>query len=82
MKLRVLIEFVVDVPNEDVAHDVETRLTREHHERVREVLASVTGFTPIFTPTQPGYGVMLEAVEWSDKAKDWVGEGEDEDDDD
>jgi len=81
MKLRVLIEFVVDVPNMDVAGDVGTRLTREHHKRLREVFQSVTGFDPLFSPTQPGFGVGLETVTWSDKEKDWIGEGDDEDDD-
>jgi hypothetical protein len=78
MKLRVMIEFVVDVPNEAVARDVGTRLIREQHERVREVLESVTGFPPSFTPSQPGFGVALETVTWNDKEKDWVGE-DDED---
>lgn len=81
MKLRVLIEFVVDVPNMDVAKDVGTRLTQEHHERLREVFRSVTGFDPSFSPGKPGFGVGLESVTWSDKEKDWIGEGDDDDDD-
>lgn len=79
MDLRVLIEFVVHVPNEDVARDVGTRLMREQHERVRDVFQSVTGYEPIFRPGQPGFGVALDSVTWSDKAKDWIGE-DDEDD--
>ena len=82
MMLRVLIEFVVDVPNTDVAGDVATRLTKEHHDHLLEVFESVTGFDPLFAPGRPGFGVGLETVEWSDKEKDWVGEDDDEDDDD
>jgi len=81
MKVRVLIEFVVEVPNMDVAGDVGTRLTQEHRERLREVFRSVTGFDPLFSPGTPGFGVGLETVEWSDKEKDWIGEDDDDDDD-
>lgn len=82
MNLRVLIEFVVDVPNMDVARDVGTRLTQEHPEHLREVFRSVTGFVPNFSPGKPGFGVGLEPVTWSDKEKDWIGEDDDDDDDD
>jgi hypothetical protein len=82
MNVRVLIEFVVEVPNMDVAGDVGMRLTKEHRERLREVFRSVTGFDPFFSPDQPGFGVGLETVTWNDKEKDWVGEGDDDDDDD
>ncbi len=80
MNIRVLIEFVVDVPNTDVAGDVATRLTQEHREKLREVFRSVTGFTPMFSPGKPGYGVGLETVEWNDKEQDWVSEDDDDDD--
>ena len=78
MNVRVLIEFVVDVQNTDVAGDVGTRLTREHHERLREIFRSVTGFEPLFSPGKPGFGVGLETVEWSDKEKDWAGDDDTE----
>lgn len=54
MTHRVLIEFVVDVPNADVARDVETRLMREHHARMCETLKAVTGYDPLRAPGKVG----------------------------
>ena len=84
MKQRVVIEFVVDVPNADVARDVETRVGREHHAKLCEVLKSVTGFEPFRTPEKTGLYVASEPVTWSDAEQDWIGsdDGDDGDDDD
>lgn len=78
MNTRVLIEFVVDVPNEGVARDVQTRLTREHHARLCEVLAEVMGYEPLQAPGKVGVLVALEGVTWLADLQDWVGD-EDED---
>ena len=84
MHHRVLVEFVVDVPNESVARDVLTRIGREHQARVVETLAAVMGYVPLQAPDQPGIGVAQEPVTWNAAQKDWVGEDDDdhEDDDD
>ena len=82
MKQRVVIEFVVDVPNADVARDVETRVGREHHAKLCEVLKSVTGFEPFRTPDKPGLSVLSEPVTWSASEQDWIGPDDDDDDDD
>jgi hypothetical protein len=71
MHCRVLIEFVVDVPNDGVANDVGTRLTQEQHMRVRDVIASVTGYEPLRAPGQPGFFVGIDEVQWNAKEKDW-----------
>src|SRR2546422_1010692 len=62
---RVSIEFAVDVPNEDIARDVETRLSHEHVARLCEVLQSVTGYEPLRAPGQQGLYVGTEPVTWS-----------------
>lgn len=72
MLQRVTIEFVVDVPNEGVARDVETRIHREHHGSLCEHLQSVTGYTPLLTPDQPGLVVGSEPVTWNDTEQAWV----------
>jgi hypothetical protein len=82
MHHRVLIEFVVDVPNESVARDVLTRVGREHQARLVETLASVMGYVPLQAPERPGLGVAQEPVTWNEAAKDWVGEDDEDDDDD
>ena len=74
MMQRVLIEFVVDVPNADVAKDVETRIGREHHARLCDLLQSVTGYQPIKTPGQAGLYVSSESVTWDEAERDWIGE--------
>ena len=79
---RVMIEFVVEVPNPDVARDVETRIAREHMARLAEVFASVTGYAPFRTPGNPGFYLMTEPVTWNSAEKEWVGENDGEDDDD
>ena len=73
MTHRVMIEFVVEVPDENVAKDVLTRLAREHHARLCEVLQSVTGYTPIQVPGRNGIFVAIEPVTWDGKERDWVG---------
>jgi hypothetical protein len=82
MMVRVTIEFVVDVPNMDVAGDVHTRLAREHHVKVREMLQAVTGYEPFAQPGRPGIAVGAESVTWSAEENDWVGDGDDDEDDD
>lgn len=77
MNVRILIEFVVDIPNNGVARDVLTRLTREHHARLCEVLTSVMGYEPLQVPGKTGVLVALEEVTWD--GQDWVS-SEDEDD--
>ena len=79
MLVRMLIEFVVDVPNMDVAGDVHTRLAREHHVKVREMLKSVTGFEPFAQPGRPGIAVGGESVHWSAEENDWVSDDDDDD---
>jgi hypothetical protein len=81
MMQRVLIEFVVDVPNADVARDVEMRIVREHHGKLCEVLTSVTGYEPLRAPGRPGLLVASEPVTWSASAEEWIGEDDGEDDD-
>lgn len=72
MTHRILIEFVVDVPDEGVAGDVETRLQIEHHARLCDFLQSVTGHEPLRAPSQPGLLVSGEPVLWSDDYQDWI----------
>lgn len=76
---RVLIEFVVDVPNADVAGDVETRIVREHYAKLCEVLQSVTGFEPLRAPGKPGLLIAHEPVTWNEGEQDWIGENDDDD---
>jgi hypothetical protein len=80
MMQRVLIEFVVEVPNEDIARDVETRIAREHLARLCEVLESVTGYKPIRTPGNGGFYLATEAVTWNEAEQDWDGPDDDSDD--
>lgn len=84
MMQRVLIEFVVDLPNEDVARDVETRISQEHTARLADVLQSITGYQPIRTPGAPGFFLATEPVTWDEAEKDWIGsdDGNEEDDED
>jgi len=84
MMQRILIEFVVDIPNPDVARDVETRITREHTARLCDVLQSVTGYTPLRTTGNPGLYVASEPVTWNEAEKEWIGpdDGDDGNDDD
>lgn len=82
MMHRILIEFVVDVPNADVAGDVMTRLTREHPEKLRETLKSITGFDPLSAPGRIGILVGQEPVTWSAAEEDWIGEDDGNDGDD
>ena len=83
MMQRVLIEFVVDIPNPDVAKDVETRIGREHQARLCDVLQSVTGYQPLQAPGKPGLRVASEPVTWNESEQDWIGpEDVDEPDDD
>jgi hypothetical protein len=73
MMQRVSIEFVVDVPNEGVAGDVETRIGHEHLARLCDVLHSVTGHEPLRSPGQRGLYVATEPVTWSAAEQDWIG---------
>jgi hypothetical protein len=82
MMMRVLIEFVVDVPHMDIANDVETRIGREHIAQVCETLQSVTGYEPLLRPGSRGLAVMTEPVTWSASDQDWIGPDDDNDDDD
>lgn len=82
MLQRVSIEFVVDVPNEGVAGDVETRIGREHHASLCNMLQSVTGYEPLWAPGQRGLSVGTEPVTWSATEEDWVPLDTGEDDDD
>lgn len=72
MLQRVTIEFAVDVPNEGVAGDVMTRIRREHHAQLCEVLQSVTGYAPLVAPEQRGIIVGSEPVDWDEVEQDWV----------
>ena len=81
MYQRQLIEFIVEVPNEGVANDVKTRISKEHTARIAEMLQSVTGYQPIRQPGAPGFYLATEPVTWNDAEKDWVGPDDDEDDD-
>jgi len=78
MMHRVLIEFVVDLPNPDVARDVETRIAREHHGKLCDVLQSVTGYEPLQAPGRSGLFVATEPVTWNPGEGDWVGPDDDE----
>jgi hypothetical protein len=80
MMQRVLIEFVVEIPNADVAGDVETRLVREHHAHLCETFKSVTGYDPLLAPGRPGILIAHEPVTWSESEQDWIGENDDNDD--
>jgi hypothetical protein len=80
MLQRVSIEFAVDVPNEGVAGDVETRIGHEHLARLCDVLQSVTGYEPLRAPGQRGLSVGAEAVTWSATEQDWVALDDDGDD--
>jgi hypothetical protein len=82
MMHRVLIEFAVDVPNPDVARDVETRLTLEHLGRMCETLKAVTGYEPQFAPGRTGLIVGIEPVTWDASAEEWIGPDDDVLDDD
>ena len=79
---RVSIEFAVDVPNEDVAGDVETRIGHEHHARLCDMLQSVTGYEPLRAPGQRGLNVGTEPVTWSATEQDWISLDDDANDDD
>lgn len=79
MTHRVLIEFVVDVPNAAVARDVEMRLVDEHVARMCETLKSVTGYPPLNAPGHVGLLVSHEPVVWNDAQQSWVGEDDDDD---
>lgn len=82
MMQRVMIEFVVDVPNAAVAGDVETRIMREHYTKLCDMLTSVTGYEPLRAPGKQGLFVGSEPVTWSAADQDWIGpDYEDEDDD-
>lgn len=81
MMQRVMIEFVVDVPNAAVAGDVMTRIGREHLGRICEMLQSVTGYAPLRTPDKQGIYVGTEFVNWSPSEQDWIGPDDDPDDD-
>lgn len=76
----VQIEFTVNVPNAAVAGDVETRLSREHYDKLREVLKSITGYDPLLSPDLPGLSIDSEIVTWDDREQDWA-RSDDEDDD-
>jgi hypothetical protein len=82
MMQRVLIEFVVEVPNPDVARDVETRISKEHMARLADVLQSITGYQPLRTPDAPGYYLATEPVTWNEAEKDWIGPDDDDEPDD
>lgn len=77
MNARVLIEFVVDIPNNGVARDVLTRLTREHHARLCEVLTSMMGYEPLQVPGKVGVLVALEEVTWD--GQDWASRTDEDD---
>jgi len=82
MMHRVMIDFVVDVPNADVAGDVQTRLGSEQLPRLCETLASVMGYLPLMAPDKPGLFVATEPVTWNATEGDWIGEDEADDADD
>lgn len=79
---RVSIEFVVEVPNADVAGDVKTRISREHSARLAEVFTSVTGYTPLRQPGTGGFSLATEPVTWDAAERDWVGPDDDDNEDD
>jgi hypothetical protein len=80
MMQRVMIEFVVDVPNAAVAGDVETRIGREHHDTLCEMLKSVTGYVPLCAPGQPGLLFDTEFVTWDAHSQEWINPASDDDD--
>lgn len=80
MMHRILIEFTVDVPNPDVARDVETRLVREHAPRICEVLRSAMGYDPLNAPGQVGLLVSHEPVVWNAAEGGWIGEDDRDED--
>ena len=79
---RVLIEFVVEVPNEGVARDVQTRIAKEHTARLGDVFQSVTGYQPLRKPATPGFYCATEPVTWNDAEADWIGPDDNDDDPD
>jgi hypothetical protein len=81
MMQRVLIEFVVDIPNPDVANDVETRIAREHQARLCDVLQSVTGYQPLQAPGRTGLYCGSEPVTWNEAEQEWIGQDDGDDDD-
>lgn len=81
MLQRITIDFAVDVPNEGVARDVETRIRREHHAHLCDVLQSVTGYAPLLAPDQRGIAVGSEPVRWNAEEQDWVALDDDGTDD-
>ena len=80
MMHRVMIEFVVDLPNPDVARDVETRVGREHHDRLCDVLQTAIGFEPLQTPGRRGIFVGTEPVTWNAAEQEWIGTDDGPDD--
>ena len=82
MYQRQLIEFIVEVPNEGVANDVKTRISKEHTARIAEMLQSVTGYQPLRQPGAPGFYLATEPVTWNAAEKDWVGPDDEDDEDD
>jgi hypothetical protein len=72
VNVRILIEFIVDVPSSGVARDVQTRLTREHHARLCEVLTSVMGYEPIQVPGKAEVLVAVENVSWDISDQEWI----------
>ena len=81
MYQRVVIEFIVEVPNMDIAGDVEKRISEEHTARLGDVFQSITGYQPLRTPGAPGFFLATEPVTWNEAEKDWVGPDDGPDDD-
>ena len=82
MYQRVVIEFIVEVPNMDIAGDVAKRISQEHTAQLAEVFQSVTGYAPIRTPGQPGFYLATEPVTYNKAEQDWIGPDDGPDDDD
>lgn len=80
MYQRVLIEFVVEIPNEGVARDVQTRIAREHTARLGDVFQSVTGYLPQRKPNTPGFYCAAEIVTWNEAEAAWIGPDDGDDD--
>jgi hypothetical protein len=80
MLQRVTIEFAVDIPNEGIARDVETRIQREHLAHLCSVLQAVTGYEPLLAPGQRGLNVGSEPVTWNTTERDWVALDDDDTD--
>lgn len=78
MMQRFFIEFVVEVPNDAVAGDVETRLARENLPRLCDTLQELMGFAPLAAPGERGIRVAHEEVIWNPKEQDWLGEDDEE----